>query len=124
MTPHPQLRVKVSACLCRFGDQQGVDELIRLARDGDWSIRHQAIEAMGLSGQTRFVETLAQLGWTEKQPSVQRVLLQSLDQLVPAGQRPNELRENLTTDRQLEAWAAWWNRQQANKGVQTVGGTP
>lgn len=124
MTPHPQLRVKVSACLCRFGDQQGVDELIRLAKDGDWSIRYQAIEAMGLSGQTRFVESLVQLGWTEKQPSVQRVLLQSLDQLVPAGQRPNELRENLTTDRQLEAWVAWWNRQQANKGVQTVGGTP
>jgi len=123
-TNHPPLRVKVCACLCRFGDQQGVNELLRLARDGDWNIRYQAIEAMGMSGQTRFVESLVQLGWTEKQPSVQRVLLQSLEQLVPPSQRPGELQGNLTTDRQLEAWVGWWNRRQAVMGVQTVEGNP
>lgn len=123
-TEHPQLRVQVCACLCQFGDQQGVNELTRLARDGNWNIRYAAVEAMGSSGQTRFVGTLTQLGWTEKHPSVQRVLLQSLEQLVPASQRPPELRGNLTPQQQLEMWVAWWNKREGAVTLQTVEGIP
>jgi len=105
-----QLRVKACACLALFGDSGGSLELLRLARDSDWMVRYQAIESMGNSGQTRFVETLTQLGWTEKHPSVQKALLQALEQLVPPVQRPSELRPELTPEKQLEVWVNWWNR--------------
>lgn len=128
-TDRLQLRVKVCACLCRFGDQQGIHELSRLARDSDWTIRNQAIEAMGAGGQTRFVDFLTQLGWTEKHPSVQRTLLQALDQLVPPSGRPSELRDEdvrmrLTNDQQLEIWMQWQTSRTKEHRLQTAESFP
>lgn len=119
-TGNTALRVKVAACLSQFGDQQGIGELQRLARDPDWNIRYQAIQAMGAGGQTRFVGTLTQLGWAEKHPSVQRALLQSLAQLVPETQRPPELSSSLTPDKQIEIWVTWWSRQGGNRETRTA----
>ncbi|MFO1020984.1 MAG: HEAT repeat domain-containing protein [Planctomycetales bacterium] len=109
-TAGPEIRVQVACCLCLFGDDQGYQELMRLSQNGDWMVRLQVVRGMAASGQTRFVASLINLGWTERHPSVRLGILQALDALVPETQRPSGLASTTGVDQKLTLWAAWWEK--------------
>ncbi|WP_166822683.1 HEAT repeat domain-containing protein [Thalassoroseus pseudoceratinae] len=101
------VRVAAAIAMSRHGDPQGLDELIRLSWHRDGRIRRQVVQAMGESGQARFIEHLIRLGWTDRDVTVRRAVLGSLEQLVPPATRPPELAKMRTTDDRLAAWQNW-----------------
>ena len=109
-SPQTALRLEVAACMSRFGDQQAMQELIRLGLDENWLVRQRAIQEMGASGQTRFIEALIRVGWTESSIAVQRTTLDSLARLVPEAERPPNLDAVQTPHKSLELWAAAWEQ--------------
>ena len=105
--PQETVRVAAAIAMSRHGDPQGLDELIRLSWHADGRIRRQVVEAMGESGQARFIEHLIRLGWTDRDITVRRAVLDSLDELVPPETRPTELARMRTTDDRMTAWQTW-----------------
>lgn len=99
-----QLRWAVILSLGQLGDSQGLDELLRLARDQEPLTRASAIRAMGETGQSRFVQPLLDILWTESSPTVQSAGLTSLGHLVPADRHPRQDAASPYTER-LQAWA-------------------
>jgi hypothetical protein len=100
-----QLRSDVVLAMARLGDSAGLEELARLARHSDPAVRLSAVQAMGQSGQMRFVEPLVQLLWTESVPAIQTAGLESLAQLVPTERHP-VLPVNSEFTERVRAWAS------------------
>src|SRR5690606_17194659 len=73
-----------------------------------WSIRRDAVREMGASGQTRFVEQLIRVAWTETNHTVRHAAVASLNQLVLPGDRPEGLADVQNFERTIELWATWW----------------
>jgi HEAT repeat protein len=111
-SPQVALRVEAASCMSCFGDEEALQEVIRLSHDASWKIRQQAMQAMGQSGQARFVDALISAAWTETDPNVKNAAVQSLNQLVPASDRPPELAGGIGYDRAIEVWAAWREQRQ------------
>jgi len=107
-TTNPQLRLAVAATLSRFGDKEAMHELVRLSLADNWSIRRDAVREMGASGQTRFVEQLIRVAWTETNHTVRHAAVASLNQLVLPGDRPEGLADVQNFERTIELWATWW----------------
>ncbi|QDV51399.1 HEAT repeat protein [Gimesia fumaroli] len=118
-TPAPSLRSKLThsnqrvrfeavAALSRLGDVEGMQELVRLSIDTRNSIRIDAVREMGQSGQTRFVEPLIQMAWTERNLTPLKEILNSLDKLVPASERPADLNAQIKHSEQAKIWMNWW----------------
>ena len=82
------LRSAVILALAQLGDNQGLEELTRLARDDEPAIRAEAIRAMGETGRSRFLRPLVEILWTESSPTVQTAGLQALGRLVPEDRHP------------------------------------
>lgn len=101
------VRIAAAIAMSRHGDPQGLDELTRLSWHADGRVRRKVVLAMGESGQARFIEHLIRLGWTDRDVTVRRAVLESLDRLVPPETRPAELAKIRTTDQRMTAWQNW-----------------
>lgn len=103
-----RIRFEAVVALSRLGDIQGMQELVRLSNDTLNSVRIDAIREMGSSGQTRFVEPLIQLAWTERNHSTLKEIFKSLEKLVPASEQPAELSPQIKHTEQAKIWMNWW----------------
>ncbi|WP_197992980.1 HEAT repeat domain-containing protein [Gimesia aquarii] len=103
-----RIRFQTVAALSRLGDVQGMQELVRLSNNTLNSIRTDAIQEMGNSGQTRFVEPLIQLAWTERNHIIMKEILISLKKLVPPSEQPADLSSSIKHSEQAEIWMNWW----------------
>lgn len=111
---NPDLRLRQAAieAMARLGDEQGMNELMRLGYSDSPDTREQAARAMGESGQTRFVEPLVRMGWTESHGPVRKAALVALEELVPPENRPPQLGGVTSEDGKIRTWSAW--QQQRN----------
>jgi HEAT repeat protein len=120
----PALRFAAAVSLCRLGATEGVQELVRLSYHSSFNVREDAVREMGLSGQTRFVDHLITLGWTESNEQVRRMILQSLDRLVPVENRPSGLAETPAVDAKIRRWAQWWQERSGGQPHEMTPGAP
>lgn len=110
------LRFAVVVSMCRLGDEQAMQELIRMGYDPNPQFRRQVVVAMGDIGQSRFIAPLIELAWTETSDAVRLAILQSLEQLVPAGSRPEGLAEQSRIGEKVRLWVEWWTHRQPGTG--------
>jgi hypothetical protein len=94
--------------MARLGDAEALQELIRLAMDANSTSRLDVVRTMGETGQTRFIEPLIRLAWTEQNHHVRQAALASLQKLVPAESQPTGLIRAKSTAEAVEIWAGWW----------------
>jgi hypothetical protein len=92
-----------------------MQELMRRALDGNSTSRLEAVQMMGETGQTRFVETLIRLAWTEPNDRVRQAALASLQKLVPAAEHPKALPAAKSVPQAVEIWVAWWEDRQTRR---------
>ena len=105
-----EVRFAAAVSLCRLGAPEGMDEMIRLSYQPNPSIRERAVKEMGLSGQTRFVEHLVTLGWTERNEQVRQGILGALERLVPPENRPPAVGGTTSWDAKIRCWVQWLER--------------
>jgi len=114
-----QTQIAVVAAMSRLGDPQAMQELARLALDGTSTARLEVVQTMGETGQTRFIEPLIRLAWTEQNHHVRQAALASLQKLVPSGERPPRLIQAGNIGEAVEIWASWWeDRKTKRTGAQ------
>lgn len=106
-----RIRFQTVVALSQLGDVQGMQELVRLSSNTLISVRTDAIHEMGNSGQTRFVEPLVQLAWTERNHITLKEILSSLEKLVPTSEQPADLSPSKKHSEQAEIWMNWWQTQ-------------
>jgi HEAT repeat protein len=102
-----EVRFAAAVSLCRLGAAEGMQELVRLSYHTNSTIREHAVKEMGLSGQTRFVQHLVTLGWTEKNDQVRHAILDALDRLVPPENRPAAVGGLTSWDAKIKCWVQW-----------------
>jgi HEAT repeat protein len=105
-----EIRFAAAVSLCRLGTTEGMDELVRLSYQPNPSLRERAVKEMGLSGQTRFVDHLVTLGWTERNDQVRQAILGALERLVPPENRPPAVGGNTAWDAKMKCWVQWLER--------------
>jgi HEAT repeat protein len=105
-----EVRFAAAVSLCRLGAPEGMDEMVRLSYQPNPSLRERAVKEMGLSGQTRFVEHLITLGWTERNEQVRSAILEALDRLVPSENRPAAVGGTTGWDAKIRCWVQWLER--------------
>jgi HEAT repeat protein len=110
-----QLQYAVVAAMSRLGDPQAMQELVRLALDGTSSSRLDVVQTMGATGQTRFVEPLIRLAWTEPNHHLRQAALNSLLKLVPQAEQPKQLAKARNLPEAVEIWTAWWEDRQSRR---------
>lgn len=103
-----QLQFAVVASMSRLGDQQAMQELTRQAMDDNSTARLDVVQTMGETGQTRFVEPLIRLAWTEPNPHVRQAALGNLKKLVPPAEQPPGLPNAKSVPEAVEIWVGWW----------------
>ncbi len=103
-----QMQMAVVVSMTRLGDPQAMQEAIRLALDGNSTSRVDIVQTMGETGQTRFIEPLIRLAWTEQNHHVRQAALASLQKLVPSAELPLKLAQAKNVAEAVEIWAAWW----------------
>ncbi|WP_417383113.1 HEAT repeat domain-containing protein [Gimesia sp.] len=111
-----RVRFETVVALSRLGDFAGMQELLRLSNDTHISTRKEAVREMGNSGQTRFVEPLIQMAWTERNNTTLKEILSSLDKLVPESERPASLNPQLDQSDRAKIWMNWWQSQHSGQG--------
>ncbi|WP_197995371.1 HEAT repeat domain-containing protein [Gimesia algae] len=111
-----RVRFETVVALSRLGDSAGMQELLRLSNDTQIAMRKEAVREMGHSGQTRFVEPLIQMAWTERNNSTLKEILNSLDQLVPDSEQPANLTPQQDQSDQAKSWMNWWQTQHSGQG--------
>lgn len=102
------LRIAAVIAMAHLGDRLGMQELSRLSWSAEPRIRMQAIQAMGETESTWFIEPLIRRGWTERHIDVRRAILNSLDQLTLPGKRPANLVDENGYDAKIKKWHEWW----------------
>ena len=112
---HGQLQFAVVASMARLGDAAAMQELVRQALDESSTSRLDVVQTMGETGQTRFVEPLIRLAWTEPNHHVRQAALATLLKLVPPPEQPRALPAAKTLPEAVEIWAAWWEDRQAQR---------
>lgn len=116
MSSNTQIRWETILAMSVLGDAQASQELIRQSYDPEPRRREQAVQAMGQTGQSRFVEPLLRRSWTETDRGVQIALLRALDQLVPMNERPRLAPESSIGDK-IKEWGRWWEQRQRNSAA-------
>jgi HEAT repeat protein len=119
-----EVRFAAAVSLCRLGVAEGMQELVRLSYHSNPGFREQAVKEMGLSGQTRFVEHLVTLGWTEKNDQVRQAILTALDRLVPSENRPPAVGETTAWDAKIKCWVQWLERRNGAPAQNIPAGAP
>lgn len=107
-----EIRLAAVVSLATLRDEQAMQELIRLSYHPTPKMREQAARWMAATGQSRFVETLIRMGWTETADPVKVALLQGLDGLVEAENRPADLAGlavGASIDDKIRTWVRWWD---------------
>jgi HEAT repeat protein len=112
---HGQLQFAVVASMARLGDAAAMQELVRLALDENSTSRLDVVQTMGETAQTRFVEPLIRLAWTESNHHVRQAALANLQKLVPPAEQPRALPGAKTVPEAVEIWAAWWEDRQMKR---------
>jgi HEAT repeat protein len=110
-----QLQFAAVASMSRLGDPQAMQELVRQALDCNSASRLDVVQTMGETGQTRFVEPLIRLAWTEPHHHVRQAALANLLKLVPRAEQPQSLSKARTVPEAVEIWAAWWEDRQMQR---------
>jgi HEAT repeat protein len=110
-----QLPFAVVASMSRLGDPQAMQELARLALDANSTSRLDVVQTMGETGQTRFVEPLIRLSWTEPNHHIRQAALTNLGRLVPSAEQPPALARARSVAEAVEIWAAWWEDRQTKR---------
>jgi HEAT repeat protein len=105
-----EIRFAAAVSLCRLGATEGMDELVRLSYQPNPSLRERAVKEMGLSGQSRFVDHLVTLGWTERNDQVRQAILGALERLVPPENRPPAVGGSTAWDAKMKTWVQWLER--------------
>jgi HEAT repeat protein len=105
-----EIRFAAAVSLCRLGTTEGMDELVRLSYQPNPSLRERAVKEMGLSGQSRFVDHLVTLGWTERNDQVRQAILGALERLVPPENRPPAVGGIPAWDAKIRNWVQWLER--------------
>jgi HEAT repeat protein len=105
-----EIRFAAAVSLCRLGTTEGMDELVRLSYQPNPSLRERAVKEMGLSGQSRFVDHLVTLGWTERNDQVRQAILGALERLVPPENRPPAVGGTTAWDAKMKSWVQWLER--------------
>lgn len=115
-----ELRLAVVLAMAQLRDPAAGEELLRLSRDERPIVRQQVARAFGAAGQARFVPQLVEWAWIESHPAVRRGIVEALEQLVPADQRPQELLPGVAPTRSIDdtirIWAEW-ERGQRERGA-------
>ena len=104
-----QLRGIAATGMSRFGDFEGMQVLAELAGHSDWTVRRDAVRGMGDTGQSRFVEKLIGVIWTESNYTVKLTALDSLRRLVAPADWPAGLSTTTDYQQQITLWASWWS---------------
>jgi HEAT repeat protein len=123
-SPDQELRFAAAVSLCRLGAAEGMQELVRLSYHSNPRVREQAVKEMGLSGQTRFVEHLVTLGWTEQNDQVRQTILESLNRLVPPENRPPAIGGTTASDAKIKCWVQWLERRNGVPAQNVPAGAP
>jgi len=123
-SPDQELRFAAAVSLCRLGAAEGMQELVRLSYHTNPRVREQAVKEMGLSGQTRFVEHLVTLGWTEQNDQVRQTILESLNRLVPPENRPPAIGGTTASDAKIKCWVQWLERRNGVPAQNVPAGAP
>jgi HEAT repeat protein len=110
-----QIQSAVVASMARLGDADAMQELIRLALDANSTSRLEVVQTMGETGQTRFVEPLIRLAWTEQNHHVRLAALASLQRLVRTAEQPARLARAKSASEAVEIWTGWWEDRQAKR---------
>jgi HEAT repeat protein len=105
-----EVRFSAAVSLCRLGAAEGMQEMVRLSYHPNPSLRERTVKEMGLSGQTRFVDHLVTLGWTERDNHVRQAILEALDRLVPPENRPPAIGGATAWDAKIKGWVQWLER--------------
>ena len=111
-----RVRFETVVALSRLGDFAGMQELLRISNDTQVAMKNEAVQEMGNSGQTRFVEPLIQMAWTERNNSTLKEILNSLDKLVPDSEQPADLNPQQDRSDQAKIWMNWWQTQHSGQG--------
>ena len=115
-----RIRFAAAVSLSRLGDDEGIQELIRLSYDKEnGRARGEVVRQMGQTGRSRFVPQLIRLAWTESNDLVKREILRSLDELVPPQKRPKGLLEAKDFDAKIDKWVDW-SKNQTSMGNRDV----
>ena len=107
----------VQSRLKAYGESRPMvmQELVRLALDGTSTSRLEVVQTMGATGQTRFVEPLVRLAWTEPNHHLRQAALNSLAKLVPQAEQPKQLAKARNLAEAVEIWTAWWEDRQSRR---------
>jgi len=100
------MELRVLIALARLQNDQGRSELIKLTYSPAPEQRRLVVEAIAELEDPFFQESLLNMGWTEQDPQVRRVLLDALERMVDPSRRP-EIRATATYDEKISAWAQW-----------------
>ncbi len=109
-----ELRLAAVVSAATLHDDQALQELTRLSQHATPAMRDFAAQSMAKTGQTRFVDTLIRMAWTESADTVKLTILKSLEALTPEERRPPELAGlvvNASIDDKIKAWARWGDAQ-------------
>ncbi len=105
-----EVRLTALMSLARLRDESACEELVRLTYHSQPRQRERAARWMGETGQSRFIEPLIRLGWTETADPVRLALLQSLERLAPESSAAG-LAPDTRIDDKIKAWGQWWDAQ-------------
>ncbi|MFO0917372.1 MAG: HEAT repeat domain-containing protein [Planctomycetaceae bacterium] len=114
-----QLRWEAVVAMSTLGDARAAQELVRQTYDPQPRQREKALQAMGKTGQSRFVEPLVKQLWTETDPSVQGAILDALHQLTPIEEQAGLAVESSISDK-INHWTRWWEARQKSHRGETV----
>lgn len=116
---HANVEWTAITAMASLGDEQATSELLRRALDPHPRVRERVIRAMGETGNRRLVDSLIEMGWTERDPQVLHAILWSLDRLVPSDQRDAELiragglAASAPIEDKIRMWADWQARRKS-----------
>jgi HEAT repeat protein len=116
---HANVEWTAITAMASLGDEQATSELLRRALDPHPRARERVIRTMGETGNRRLVDSLIEMGWTERDPQVLQAILWSLDRLVPQDQRDAELiragglAASAPIEDKIRMWADWQARRKS-----------
>jgi HEAT repeat protein len=105
-----QVRFETAVAMSFLGDPEGMQQMMRYTSSPDVRVRRTAVQEIGLTGRSWFVEPLIDLAWTELNHGddvLEREILASLDRLVAPINRPKGLARSASIPERIRGWAAW-----------------
>ena len=105
-TVNRETELLVIAGLARLGDEQGINELLKLSYSPDANTRREVVHIIGELQKQELVEHLIRIGWTEPAADVRLAVLDALRKTVPENRQPKMIASD-SSKRKLEIWSDW-----------------